>query len=115
MERKYATAKQNVSAAEKELEFLRQSLAEKVLGLKTKEDLKALHPEALVKLSAKRLLAGDWKLERGAPEFRFSETSHGRYPAWAQLYVSELGETAAARIKSETPLTYSYRIDVSPL
>jgi hypothetical protein len=112
-ERKYADAKKKVSSAEKELEFRRQSLAEKVLGVKSKEDLKAMHPEQVMKLSAKRFLAGDWKPARGAPEFKFAETSHGRYPAWAKLYVEELGETAAARIKTETPLVYSYCVEVS--
>jgi hypothetical protein len=112
-ERKYADAKKKASAAEKELEFRRQSLAEKVLGVKSKEDLKAMNPESVIKLSAKRFLAGDWKLTRGAPEFKFAETSHGRYPAWAQLYVTAMGETAAARIKAETPLVYSYCVEVS--
>lgn len=112
-ERKYAEAKKKVSAAEKELEFRRQSLAEKVLGVKSKDELKVLSPEQIEKRLAKRCEAGDWRAERGSPEFSFVKSSSGRYPAWRELYVGELGETAAARISAETPATYSYRIEVS--
>jgi hypothetical protein len=113
-ERKYADAKKKVSTAEKELEFRRQQLAEKVLGVKSKDELKALSPEQVSKRFAKRFEAGDWKPERGAPEFQFEKSSSGRYPAWRKLFVEELGETAAARIAAETPLTYSYRVEVIP-
>jgi hypothetical protein len=112
-ERKYTDAKKKVSAAEKELAFRRQALAEKVLGVATSDQLKELSPEKLLKLCTKRLEAGDWKLERGAPTFAFVQTSSGRYPAWAKLYAQELGETAAARIKAVTPTTYSYCVEVA--
>jgi hypothetical protein len=111
-ERKHADAKKKVSAAEKELEFRRIQLAEKVLGVKSKDELKKLSPKEVEKLHAKRLEAGDWKPERGAPAFAFSKTNEGRYPSWSQLYVDELGETAAARVRSETPLSYSYCVEV---
>jgi hypothetical protein len=112
-ERKYADAKKKVSAAEKELEFQRIRLAEKVLGVKSKNELKQLTPEQVQKRADKRLEAGDWKLERGAPEFAFKKTSQGCYPSWMNLYVEELGETAAARIKAETPIVYPYCVEVS--
>lgn len=112
-EHKYSNAKKKVSAAENELKFRRQSLAEKVLGLKSAEELKELSPEQVERRMAKRLAAGDWKAERGAPDFVFAKTSSGRYPAWSQLFVSELGETAAARIRTETPMTYSYCVEVT--
>jgi hypothetical protein len=111
-ERRYADAKKKVSSAEKELNFRRQQLAEKVLGIKTADELKRMPPEKLLKISAQRLVAGAWKLERGAPDFAFTNSNAGRYPAWAQLYVDELGETAAARIRANTPTTYSYSVTV---
>lgn len=114
-ERKHAEAKKKVSTAEKELEFRRQSLAEKVLGVKSKDELKKLSPKEVEKLHAKRLEAGDWKTERGAPVFYFSKTNEGRYPAWSQLYIDEMGETAAARVRIETDPTYSYCVEVSSL
>lgn len=114
-ERKHAEAKKKVSTAEKELEFRRQALAEKVLGVKSKDELKKLSPKEVEKLHTKRLEAGDWKPERGAPVFSFSKTNEGRYPSWSQLYVEELGETAAARVRNETPLSYSYCVEVSAL
>src|SRR4051794_18980212 len=86
-ERKYADAKKKASAAEKELAFRRQALAEKVLGVKSADEMKALTPEKLLKLYAKRLADGDWKPERGAPSFAFAKTSQGQYPAWSKLYV----------------------------
>ena len=114
-ERKCAAAKKKVSAAEKELDFRRQSLVEKVLGLKSSADLKKLSPEKVSKLQARRLEVGDWKAERGAPHFTFTKTNEGSYPAWKQLYIDELGETAAAAISADTPTTYSYRVDVAPV
>jgi hypothetical protein len=114
-ERKHAEAKKKVSTAEKELEFRRQALAEKVLGVKSKDELKKLSPKEVDRLGAKRLEAGDWKPERGAPAFTFSKTNEGRYPSWSQLYIDELGETAAARVRAETPVSYSYCVEVSPL
>jgi hypothetical protein len=112
-ENKYADAKKKVAVAEKELKFRRQALAEKVLGVKSTDELKELTPEQISKRQLKRLELGDWKPERGAPEFTFAETSHGRYPAWQKLYVGELGETAAAGVQARTPVTYSYCVEVS--
>jgi len=113
-ERKCADAKKRVGAAEKELNFRRQSLAEKVLGLKSADELKKLSPVKVAKLQAERLAAGDWKPERGAPDFMFSKTSQGQYPSWKQIYIAELGETAAAGIAADTPITYSYCVEVVP-
>jgi len=112
LEAEYVKAKAKVSSLEKDLKFHRISLAEKVLGVKSEDDLKKLSPGQVEKLLAKRLDAGDWKPERGAPEFSFVKTSQGCYPAWAKLFVDELGETAAARIRSETPETFSYAVAV---
>jgi hypothetical protein len=95
------------------VKFRRLQLAEKVLGIATAEELKQLSPEKLLKLLGKRFDAGDWKLERGAPLFAFVQTSSGRYPAWAKLFAEALGETAANRIKAETPIIYSYSVAVS--
>jgi hypothetical protein len=112
LESDYAKAKKKVSDTEKDLKFQRIRLAEKVLGVKSEEELKKLSPAQVAKLLAKRLGAGDWKPERGAPEFSFVETSHGRYPAWAQLYKQDVGQTAAARITAETPEIFSYSVSV---
>jgi hypothetical protein len=112
-ERKFADAKKAASEAEREVEFLRIQLAEKVLGVRSKEHLKGLDPAEVQKLFATRLTAGHWKLERGAPAFVFVKSNEGRYPAWAQLYVGAMGETAAARIKAETPVSYSYTVQVA--
>lgn len=112
-ERKYAEAKRKESAAEKELAFRRQSLAEKVLGVKSKDELKKLTPRQVENLFNKRLDAGDWKPERGCPDFTFVKTSQGSYPAWKQLYIDEFGETRANQIAAETPITYSYAVEVS--
>lgn len=112
-ERKCSEAKKKVSAAEKELGFRRTALAEKVLGVKSSDELKKLAPLKVQKLQAQRLEAGEWKLERGAPEFLFSKTSQGSYPAWKQLYVAKFGDTAAAAIAADTPVTYSYSVEVT--
>jgi hypothetical protein len=112
-ERKFAKAKKAQAEAEREVKFRRLQLAEKVIGVKTEDELKALTPDQVNKLSVKRLTAGDWKLERGAPLFEFKKTHQGSYPSWLDLFTEKMGETAAARIKAETPLTYSYAVEVS--
>jgi hypothetical protein len=112
-EDRYVFAKKKVSAAEKELAFRRQALAEKVLGVNSADELKKLTPDTVERRIAKRLEAGDWKPERGAPVFSFLKTNQGRYPSWAQLYIDAMGETAAAEIRKDTPLTYSYSVEVS--
>ena len=113
LERKYVEAKRKVSELELDLKPLRQQLAEKVLGIKSSEELKALSPKEIEKLYAKRLTAGDWKPERGSPAFVFRKTSEGRYPAWKQLFVGLQGEAAAAEIQSNTPPIYSYTVEVA--
>jgi hypothetical protein len=113
LESDYAKAKKKVSDTEKELKFQRIRLAEKVLGVKSEDELKELSPEQVQKRTVKRLEAGDWKLERGAPIFAFKKTNEGRYPSWSQLYIEELGEPAAAQVRTETPVSYSYCVEVS--
>jgi hypothetical protein len=113
-ERKYADAKKKTAAAEKEVKFRRLALAEKVLGIKSEDDLKVLTPAQVNRLFVKRLEAGDWRANQNTPSFTFLKTNEGRYPSWAKLFVEEMGETAAARIKAETPLSYSYCVEVSP-
>lgn len=112
-ENKYVETKKRASAAEKELSFRRQALVEKVLGLKSSDDLKKLSPRQVDKLFVERRAAGDWKPERGAPVFSFIETSHGTYPAWKQIYIGEFGESAAAGIVNDTPVTHSYAVEVT--
>jgi hypothetical protein len=112
-ERKYADAKKKASDAEKEVKFRRLALAEKVLGIKSEDELKALTPAQVDKLFLKRRGAGDWKPAHAVPNFAFKKTNEGRYPAWAKLFVDEMGEPRAARIKAETPIVYSYAVEVS--
>jgi hypothetical protein len=111
-EQKYADAKKKTSAAEKELALLRIRLAEKVLGVKTSDELKRMAPDQVDRRMRKRFADGDWELGRGAPQFSFVKTNQGAYPAWAQVFADELGEAAAQQIRSNTPITYSYAVEV---
>jgi hypothetical protein len=112
-ERKHAAADKKAADAKRELVLRRIQLAEKVLGIKSGDELKTLSPEQVERKMARRLENGDWEMERNAPDFKFVKTNAGRYPAWAQIYASEKGIAAAERIKSETPLTYSYAVEVT--
>lgn len=112
----YKTAAKKADKLEKQLEFLQLKLVEKVLGLKSKDELKVLPLEKVQKLFAKRQAEGFWELAERAPLFAFQQTHKGRYPAWKDLFTAEKGEAAAMKIADETPETYSYRIEVaSPL
>ena len=112
-ERKYADAKKRAGAAEKEVKFRRLSLAERVLGVKSEDELKELSPKTVEKRSAARLEAGDWKPERGAPSFTFIKSHQGSYPKWKEFYIEQFGETAAAKIATEAPIVYSYAVEVA--
>ena len=112
-ERKYADRTKKVSEAEKELKFRRQALAEKVLGVESSDELKKLSPKQVEKRFADRFEAGDWKPEKGAPEFSFVKNSQGAYPAWKQLYIGKFGETAAAEIINNAAIVYSYAVQVA--
>jgi hypothetical protein len=112
-ERKYAAAKNEVSRAERELKHLRQSLAEKVLGIESPEELKILSPDEVESLFEKRFDAGKWKLQRGSPNFRFVKTSEGRYPAWKQEFINVAGQSAADKISALAPTIYSYLVQIA--
>lgn len=112
-ERKFADAKKKASAAEKEVEFRRLSLAERVLGVNSKDELKQLSPKTVEQRTSARLAAGDWKPERGAPSFTFVKSHQGSYPKWKEFYIEEFGETAAAKIAAEAPIIYSYSVEVA--
>jgi len=112
-ERAHESAKKKASAAQSTVELRRMQLAEKVLGIKTSDELKTLSPEQIKKKICKRAEAGEWKAADNAPEFEFVKTRSAAYPAWAKLFKQELGEAAAARITNETPISYSYRVEVA--
>jgi hypothetical protein len=112
-EQEYALATKKVADAKKELDFRRVQVAEKVLGIKSSEELKTLSPDQVERRIAKRLEAGDWRPQANAPEFAFVETSHGSYPAWSKLFIEKLGESAANKIRTETPVNYSYSVQVT--
>lgn len=113
LEQRYSRDKRDLAALEKEVQLARLALAEKVLGVNSADELKELSPEQVQKRYAKRLCNGDWRPASNAPGFVFRKTNEGRYPAWARLFIDELGETTAARIKAETPVTYSYCVEVT--
>lgn len=113
LEQRYTRDKRDLAALEKEVQLARLTLAEKVLGVTSAEELKELSPEQVQKRYAKRLTNEDWRLASNAPAFVFRKTNEGRYPAWARLFIAELGETAAARIKADTPVSYSYCVEVA--
>jgi len=112
LETRYAAATKAVSEVERALKAARLSLAEKVLG-EAAEDLRLMDPEHLENLMAERARRGLWKCSRNTPPFLFLKTSSGRYPAWRQIYVEMNGEAAAEKITAETPIFYSYRVDVA--
>lgn len=111
-EKNFAKRTKDLAAAKREVEQQRQALAEKVLGITSSDELKQLSPDKIEKKIVRRAEAGEWQLGPGAPEFSFIKTHEGRYPSWVKLYAEQFGESAADKIRDETPLTYSYRVDV---
>ena len=111
-EKKFAKAKRDQDSAEREVKFRRLILAQKVLGVKSEDELKTLSPAEVQKCFIKRLAAGAWKPERGAPDFSFLKTHVGRYPSWKDLYIDEHSESVALQITAETDPVYSYRVEV---
>lgn len=109
----FAKYKKKASEAEKQVDVLRLALAQKVLGVESEDELKLLSLEKVQKLYAKRHADGRWELGKGAPVFAFDQVSKGRYPAWKKLFSAKLGALAALQAVTETPETYSYRVEVA--
>ncbi len=112
-EEDYSKFSKKASDAEKTVKALRLQLAEKVLGVRSESELRALPLEKVEKLYAKRLTDGLWELGKGAPVFAFDLTKAARYTAWKELYIEEKGEAHAIQKTNDTDVTYSYRIEVA--
>jgi len=112
-EKAHADAAKKAALAEATVKSLRFTLAEKVLGIESSDELKAMSPEKVQKLYAKRQAAGVWVLGKGAPVFAFALSSKGRFPAWKALFISEQGESAANQAMLETDYTHSYKVEVA--
>lgn len=111
-EKKYREAVAAQTAAENIVKPLRLEFATKVLGITTSDELRAMSPEEVERLLQKRAKQCEFETVRGAPQFRFVKTSSGRYPAWKSLFISRLGEAVADSITAETPMLYSYIVQV---
>ena len=111
-EEAYAKANRELTAAENAVKPLRLALAEKVLGVKTADELKNMAPDELEARLERRTKKGEFEVVRGAPRFKFVKTSAGRYPGWKSEFVAIKGEVAAARITADTPTIYGYRVEV---
>lgn len=112
-EEAFAAASRALTQAENAVKPLRLALAEKVLGIKTSDELKAMAPEEVDKRVQKRIKSGAIEIVRGAPRFKFVKTSAGRYPAWKAEFIAAKGEVAAEKLTAETPSIFSYRVEVA--
>jgi hypothetical protein len=113
LEEQYAELCKSQADIERKTKAARLSLAQKVLGVESAEQFKALDPETLERLMAVREEKGLWKTERRAPPFLFIKTSAGRYPAWREEFIKRASEAEAEKITAGTDKTYSYRVDVA--
>lgn len=113
LEEQYAELCRTQADIERKTKAARLSLAQKVLGVESAEQFKALDPETLERLMIVRQEKGFWKIERRAPPFLFVKTSAGRYPAWRDEFIKLASEAEAEKITAETDKTYSYRVDVA--
>lgn len=111
-EEAYAKASKALTEAENAVKPLRLALAEKVLGIKTADELKAMAPETVAARMVKRSRIGLWAKNSNAPRFEFVKTSQGRYPSWRAEFIAIRGEVAAENITRLTPTIYGYKVDV---
>lgn len=113
LEKHYAEAKKLQSACERKTKAARLSLACKVLGIKTADEFSALDPGKVEALMAERAGLKFWKAERKSPPFVFLKIWEGRNPSWRDEFIKLKSEAEAERLTAETPMAYSYRVDVA--
>ena len=113
LEKGYANAKKLQAAFERRTKAARLALAQKVLGVKTAEEFAALDPEKVDQLMAEREGMKLWKAEKKSPPFVFLKTWNGRQPSWRDEFIKVKSEVEADKITAETPMAYSYRVDVA--
>jgi len=113
LEKQYSEANKAKDAVERKVKAARLALAQKVLGVKTADELAALDPSTLDELMAVNEQKGVWKSERKAPPFLFLKTWEGRCPSWRDEFVKLKSEAEAEKITAETDKRYAYRVDVA--
>jgi len=113
LETQLAEAKKLQSLCERKTKAARLSLASKVLGIKTAEEFSSLNPEKVEALMAERAVLKFWKSERKAPPFVFLKVWEGRNPSWRNEYIKLKSEAEAEKLTANTPMAYSYRVDVA--
>jgi hypothetical protein len=113
LEASHADLSRRAADIERRVKAARLALAQKVLGVETDDQLKALDPATLERLMNVRGEKGMWKVQRGAAPFIFVKTSEGRYVQWKAEFVALKGEAEAEQKLADTPTRYSYKVDVA--
>jgi hypothetical protein len=85
---------------------------ERLLGIKTEQELKDLDADKLAKIARRRLRAGDVVLDGIDEETLFRVIKHSqarRNVAWKDVFVRECGEARAADILENAAEMHSYK------
>lgn len=101
----YSTKSKASKIAEEQRNKLLAGLYQKVLGIKSIEEIKTMDGDALSKLVQERAAAGMFKLDK---EFNFKQTSDRRSPNYQKELIKAIGQAKVIEIQQNEPHSYSY-------
>ena len=87
------------------------TIFEKVLGVKTLDEVKALDSQAMANLLHKRIEDGAFTVENGADfDFAIPKGGERRNPKWKDLFIGKNGEAAAKQAEADTPVSHTWHV-----
>jgi hypothetical protein len=113
LRKQHSLASKTARIAEQKCQVAQMKIFEKLLGIKSADELKWFSPEQIEKIFTERINKKTVLLEDPNSNFKIEQTSAQRRPEWKELYIQALGESKATEAHLATPMQYSYAIKES--
>lgn len=87
-------------------------LFERVLGVKSLDDVAHLSPDEIAKMIRRRMKKGELELEGIDVDVLIAviqKSQERRNISWKEAFIAKCGAAAAAEVENSTPVSYSYR------
>lgn len=108
----HAKLSKEASAAEEIKLAAMMGIFERLLGVKSMDDVAQLSPKDIAAIAKRRLKRGDVELEGFDLELLLKviqQSKCQRNVSWKQAFIDALGESEAQKIINATPERYSYK------
>jgi endonuclease YncB( thermonuclease family) len=113
--KKYAKANKAKEAAEASKKTAAMAVFEKLLGVKSEDEVRAMSPEEMKSVARRRIRQGLVTLEPGTISLTdllekvIQKSKSERRPSWKDCFIAVHGESKATEIQEATAETFSYR------